>query len=392
MKRPLYKITIDNEYSDGEDLGYDEIAYTADPAIMTVGVALNKTAKPMKFKVDDVKQIIVAPVLIPDLPIYRYDEEEDFEYDVIFEKSVIQQLQEKFMKNQIKKIDVFNDNHTNKRISAFILEVWTVFDSKTDKAFTEFGIEVPSGTVMIMSKVEDRKQYDSLVEEGKIGYSIEGFLGMKLSSLINKKTEIEMKKKIFSKIERKNFTIISEISKWQNDVDNTSFAVGDKVTYTYEGVQYTINDGEYELEDGSKIFVDSDGIIVLVKEAGEKAPESTDTETPAADAELEADKTKLASESETTTEQELADEKTPSEETPATEEIKLALDDATKAEIMELIQPKLDEIIKMIADLEIKMDEEEEEAGETPEELNKSEKMSASQKNAMAFNTLFKNK
>lgn len=71
------------------------------------------------------------------------------------------------------------------------------------------------------------------------------------------------KVKLFSKTEKQNFTIIKEVSIWETEVDNTSFELGEKVTYTYEDVQYAVCDGQYELEDGTKIFVDAEGIIVM---------------------------------------------------------------------------------------------------------------------------------
>ncbi len=76
-------------------------------------------------------------------------------------------------------------------------------------------------------------------------------------------TEEMSKLKVFSKLQKQHFTIIKEISTWETEVDNTSFELGEKVVYTYEEVQYAVCDGQYELEDGTKIFVDSDGIIVM---------------------------------------------------------------------------------------------------------------------------------
>lgn len=93
--------------------------------------------------------------------------------------------------------------------------------------------------------------------------------------VIEDSPEDTLLKKLFSKTAKENFAIIKEISKWEISVDNTTFTLGDKVTYTYDEVQYNVNDGEYELEDGSKIFIDSDGIIVLIKDATDATPVET---------------------------------------------------------------------------------------------------------------------
>ena len=184
MDRPVYKITIDPEYSDGEDLGIEMIAFTAKPAIKVKGMAFNQ-ATPMTFK-DDIKMRIVAPAMIP-MSIYRRDED-GTEYDVLFTEEVIESIHAKFMQNLQNK-DIFNLEHeAEEKVPAYILEAWIVENPKKDKAFTTYGIEVPKGTLMLTSQVTDKEYYDSLVDSGQVGYSIEGFLGLKLSELLKLNT------------------------------------------------------------------------------------------------------------------------------------------------------------------------------------------------------------
>ena len=184
MDRPVYKITIDPEYSDGEDLGIDMIAFTSKPAIKVKGMAFNQ-ATPMTFS-DDIKMRIVAPAMIP-MQIYRRDED-GTEYDVEFTEEVIESIHAKFMQNLQNK-DIFNLEHDGEeKVPAYILEAWIVENPKQDKAFTTYGIEVPKGTLMLTSQVTDKEYYDSLVESGQVGYSIEGFLGLKLSELLKLNT------------------------------------------------------------------------------------------------------------------------------------------------------------------------------------------------------------
>jgi len=184
MDRPVYKITIEDEYADGENLGIEMIAFTSKPAIKVKGMAFNSHVA-MAFK-DDVKMRVVAPAMIP-MNIYRKDEDGE-EYDVQFSAEVIEQIHTKFMQNLQNK-DIFNLEHdTTKKVPAYILEAWIVDSPTTDKAFTTYGIEVPKGTLMLTSQVTDRTYYDELVESGQVGYSIEGFLGMKLSEQIKLNT------------------------------------------------------------------------------------------------------------------------------------------------------------------------------------------------------------
>jgi hypothetical protein len=184
MDRPVYKITIEDEYADGENLGIEMIAFTSKPAIKVKGMAFNSHVA-MTFK-DDVKMRVVAPAMIP-MNIYRKDEDGE-EYDVQFSAEVIEQIHSKFMQNLQNK-DIFNLEHdTTKKVPAYILEAWIVDNPTTDKAFTTYGIEAPKGTLMLTSQVTDRAYYDELVESGQVGYSIEGFLGMKLSEQLKLNT------------------------------------------------------------------------------------------------------------------------------------------------------------------------------------------------------------
>ena len=176
---PIYKITIDPEYSEnGEDLGIEQIAFTSTPAIKVMGMAFNSQVKPMVFK-DNVKYRIVAPALIP-MEIYRKDDEDGKEYYVSFSKEEIEKIHAKFMRDMSNK-DLFNLEHdTTERVPAYILEAWIVDSPLKDKAYSSFGIEVPEGTLMVTAQVTDKEYYAQLVADGQVGFSIEGYLGMKL--------------------------------------------------------------------------------------------------------------------------------------------------------------------------------------------------------------------
>ena len=177
---PVYKITIDPEYSDGEDLGIEQIAFTSNPAIKVKGMAFNQSNKLMFA--DDVKYRVTAPAMIP-MEIYRRDDKTG-EYYVQFTAETIEQIHVKFMQD-LKNRDIFNLEHDqSQQVPAFILESWIVDNPKQDKAFTTFGIEVPKGTLMLTAQITDKEYYNELVKNEQIGFSIEGFLGLKLSNQI----------------------------------------------------------------------------------------------------------------------------------------------------------------------------------------------------------------
>jgi hypothetical protein len=98
--------------------------------------------------------------------------------------------------------DLFNLEHEGEKIvPAYILEAWIVNDPKKDKAFSTFGIDVPKGTLMMTAQVTDTDYYNTLVESGAVGFSIEGYLGLKLSNQIktNSMPELEEGKKYIVK-------------------------------------------------------------------------------------------------------------------------------------------------------------------------------------------------
>jgi hypothetical protein len=176
---PTYQITIDPAYAEnGEDLGIEQIAFTATPAIKVKGMAFSSQAKPLFFN-DELKYRITAPALIP-MEIYRFDEDSKEEYNVKFTKEEIELIHGKFMKQMVNR-DLFNLEHDqSKTVPAYVLEAWIVDTPMEDKAYSSFGIEVPEGTLMVTAQVTDKEYYAELVSQEQIGFSIEGYLGMKL--------------------------------------------------------------------------------------------------------------------------------------------------------------------------------------------------------------------
>ena len=188
-KIPTYTITIDPAYAEnGEDLGIEQIAFTSNPAIKVKGMAFNSQAKPLFFS-DELKYRITAPALIP-MEIYRLDEDTDEEYNVKFTKEEIELIHGKFMKQMVNR-DLFNLEHdTTMTVPAYVLEAWIVDNPKQDKSYSTFGIEVPEGTLMVTAQVTDKEYYAELVAQDQIGFSIEGYLGMKLKEQTKTKTNM----------------------------------------------------------------------------------------------------------------------------------------------------------------------------------------------------------
>ena len=225
-KLPTYEIVID----EFDETGISLISLVEDPAIMVKGMAFNNNSM-MSFKqVDDDKQIIIGPALIPDMKIYREDDKFG-QYYVTFSKETIAKMVEKFNKyGSNRKINI---DHSNMMVDAFIIEDWLTEDLVYDKS-RKYGIEVPIGTYMIMVKIEDKEFWKNEVKDnGKFGFSIEGMLGQQLVSL-SKEASID------DLTEEDLFQIFSEL--FIADSSNV-----DRVKYFEEEKKLVVkfNDGSY---------------------------------------------------------------------------------------------------------------------------------------------------
>lgn len=179
-KLPKYKITIDEEYSDGEDLGWTKTAFTNRPAIRVKGMAFSADFKHEEmFFADKLKYRIAAPAMIPST-IYRNQDGEEFYVE--FTEKEIEKIHSKFMKNFGKNKDLYNLEHDSEEmVPAYMLECWLVENPEKDKSFSSYGIKVPKGSLFIVAQITDKDYYHKLVENGQTGFSIEGFLGLSLS-------------------------------------------------------------------------------------------------------------------------------------------------------------------------------------------------------------------
>src|SRR3990167_7146881 len=89
-KLPVYKLKINEDKNSKLQVEY--IALVDNPAIELTWIAFNKQ---QKFSADKERRIIMTPLMIANLPIYRRDEVRG-EYYVVFEKETIMAIIEKF--------------------------------------------------------------------------------------------------------------------------------------------------------------------------------------------------------------------------------------------------------------------------------------------------------
>ena len=133
-----------------QDFGVEAISLVKFPAIEENFVYFNKDQKLTLAKVDEDKQLLVGPALIPEKMIPRWDESKQEEFEVYFSKDTVQQAAELFMRQ--KRNGEYTVEHQTKVDGLSIFESWIVADKDRDKAAV-YGFDVPEGTWMVSVRV-----------------------------------------------------------------------------------------------------------------------------------------------------------------------------------------------------------------------------------------------
>jgi len=261
-----YRLTDDVE-------GLSAIALVEAPA---TGVNYQAFA-PQKFEVlNEEKRIVVGAAMIPDLPIYRRDERG--EYYAIFKKDTINQLVQKYFKEQ--KTTEFNEMHDP------LLKLDGVYLYQSFITDKELGIQPPKGfenvadgTWFIAAKVDNNEAWAKVKKEGLLkGFSVEGFFDIQPYKF-NKMNKLE---KVINLL--KSFGYDPEEDEKKNKmmedtlVDGTvvmydgELAEGTAIVIVTEEGEVSAPDGTHELTSGA-IITTAGGLVTEIV-----AGEEVDTE------------------------------------------------------------------------------------------------------------------
>lgn len=181
------------------------VAYSKD-----TGVAQTKTyAIPgagFVAHVDNERQMVTGPVMIPDKLIYRTGTEDTPEHYQRIRKHHIQRLQEKFHReDRHRNLNLMHDNSLANY--GHMSESWIISDSKKDKA-AALGMELPVGTWMFSVKVSNEHVW-AAIKKGRLrGFSMEGFFQLKTTGDVaptpqiehNMDTQLKQKQTLLSQI------------------------------------------------------------------------------------------------------------------------------------------------------------------------------------------------
>ena len=190
-KLPLYEVTVDSDVY--------AISLVDEPAIEVNYVHLKKDdkAKKVVFLEDEAKEkhMVVGPVLIPDMPIYRNQDGEEFY--IQFSKESIEKLAYNYIK-QGYNMTSFTAQHQYPVSEVYIVESW-LKTTENDKS-NDLGFDCPIGTWFVGAKVNNLEVWED-IKDGKMnGFSVEAFVSLdelKLNKIKrNENTEMAVQKNI----------------------------------------------------------------------------------------------------------------------------------------------------------------------------------------------------
>ena len=166
---PVYKCIINT--NEDSPLEVQAVALVDQPAIEKNFLAF-KAQQPLRFAINDDRQIISGPAMLANTPIYRKDAEYG-EYLVVFDKATIQAIVEKFFSKGL--MASFNIMHNSNAPlnDTCIFESFITDAGRGIQPMKGFD-DVPQGSWFISAKVNDAGVW-AKIKAGEVkGFSVEG--------------------------------------------------------------------------------------------------------------------------------------------------------------------------------------------------------------------------
>lgn len=168
-KLPHYKATLD-----GEDCGMVVVSIVDEPAIEVPFFAFAK--QDMLFKIQDEEQrMVLGPVMIPGLAIYRRDES-GYEYTIEYDAETIHQMAEKyFAEGRVNDVDKQHSFELEDGITLV-----QAFYKNIEKGINPKGFEeLPNDTLFFQYHVLNDTVWEEIKEGKYSGFSLAGTFNVK---------------------------------------------------------------------------------------------------------------------------------------------------------------------------------------------------------------------
>jgi hypothetical protein len=249
---------------DNEESGIEAISIVESPAIESDFIAL-KSDEIKLAEIDKEKKILMGALLIPNKPIYRKTEGD--EYYIYFSRETVLKASQRYLMNGYQGNSTLE--HSDNLQGLTLVESWIVEDEVQDKS-RKYDMNVPIGTWMGTVKVNNEEVWNNYVKTGKVkGFSIEGFFADKIkASKMNKEQEADL---LLSKItsilkgERVQLNKITDLVNWAKGGDSDPFTDLAKLTNYAENIEKNLFKLMQSVEEKQK---ESNSLRSMAKELG----------------------------------------------------------------------------------------------------------------------------
>lgn len=237
---PVYEAV----FEEGKSEGVYALSVVENPAMQDMWITLSEHPQQIELaQVNEEKRLLLGAALIPDKPIYRNVDGNEFY--ITFKAETIERLWHNFFKSQ-------NNNnssleHEIKLEGMSVVEGWTVEDPEKDKSAVH-GKTYPKGTAVALMKVDNDEIWQK-VKQGDIkGFSIDALLGLQQINLSETlKTEIEMTEETQNNIVSK---VVDGVKAWftsQKEIEETE-VVSEEVVEVQNEETETVETPEVDID------------------------------------------------------------------------------------------------------------------------------------------------
>ena len=171
--KPLLRLEIN-----GEEDGVNIISLVEFPAVERNFIQLSKE---VKLSLNDEKKELLGVALIPDMPIYRRDEQG--EYYIVFSAESIRKIAIDFYKKlNVNMADVEHNHNIENGITYFQSMIIDKEQGICPKAFKD----LPNGTWIVGCKIDNINVWDAVKNGTVKGFSIDGIFHPEQEERMNK--------------------------------------------------------------------------------------------------------------------------------------------------------------------------------------------------------------
>lgn len=149
-----------------------------------------KEEKPINYFASEEKHIVTGVALRPDYPIYRYDADSDFEYEIMFTKDSVKKMAYDYLRyNRNNNVTL---NHDAEAEGVYMIESWILEDKMNDKSNKfDFGVDLPEGSWLVSFYIDSNDVWQKVKNGDFNGFSVESSLAFENFNKQEQKEDME---------------------------------------------------------------------------------------------------------------------------------------------------------------------------------------------------------